>query len=219
MRFMGVFIVIPARNEESTIADVIKRAQHFGKVVVVDDGSTDNTHDEAQRTGVVVLHHVVNLGKGCALKTGCDYAVLKGAEQIVILDADAQHDPEQIPEFLTALKNHDVVFGYRTFAGDMPSILRFGNTFISRLTRFLYGIALRDTQCGYRAFTADAYKKLRWNATDYSVESEIVSTTGRKKMRYVEISIPTVYHNKYKGTTVIDGMKIVLKMIWWKVSS
>ena len=216
---MEVVIVIPARNEASTIADVIRRAKPFGHVVAVDDGSTDTTADEAKRAGAVVLQHVVNLGKGCALKTGCDYALSKNAQSIIILDADAQHDPEQIPDFLSALRDHDVVFGYRTFSGDMPGILRFGNAFISRLTRFLYGIALRDTQCGYRAFTADAYRKLRWNATDYSVESEIVSTTGRKKLRYVELSIPTVYHNKYKGTTVLDGMKIVLKMVWWRVSS
>ena len=216
---MGVFIVIPARNEGLTIADVVQRAQKFGRVAVVDDGSTDNTNSEAERAGAVVLKHIVNLGKGCALKTGCDYALQQGADHIVILDADAQHDPGQIPEFLAALHIHDIVFGYRTFTGDMPWILRFGNTLISKLTRFLYGISLRDTQCGYRAFTSAAYEKLRWRASDYSVESEIVSTTGNEKLRYVELSIPTVYHNRYKGTTVIDGMKIVLKMIWWKVSS
>ena len=87
------------------------------------------------------------------------------------------------------------------------------------MTTTLYGISLRDTQCGYRAFTADAYKKLRWRAQDYSVESEMISNTGKQGLRYTEISIPTVYHNKYKGTTVLDGIRIVLKMIWWKVSS
>ena len=83
----------------------------------------------------------------------------------------------------------------------------------------LYGISLRDTQCGYRAFKIEAYKKLRWKAHDYSVESEIVSSTGINKMQYAEIAIPTVYHNKYKGTTIIDGIKIVLKMLWWRVTS
>ncbi|HLC75332.1 MAG TPA: glycosyltransferase family 2 protein [Candidatus Nanoarchaeia archaeon] len=216
---MGVVIVIPARNEASTIASVVHGALCHGSVAVVDDGSTDATTAEAETAGAVVLQHVVNLGKGCALKTGCDYALMEGADRIVVLDADAQHDPAQIPDFLNALKTHDIVFGYRTFTADMPGILRFGNKFISRMTTTLYGISLRDTQCGYRAFTADAYKKLRWRAQDYSVESEMISNTGKQGLRYTEISIPTVYHNKYKGTTVLDGIRIVLKMIWWKVSS
>lgn|SRR3989344_374633 len=217
-RINHIAIIIPARNEEKTIASVISGAKKYGRVIVVDDGSADSTAAEAQKTGAIVLHHIVNLGKGCALKTGCDYAIHEGAQKLVVIDADAQHNPKQIPEFLNALQNADIVFGYRTLADDMPYILRFGNKFISRMTAFLYNISLHDTQCGYRSFTAEAYKKVRWQAHDYSVESEMVSNAGRKRLRCAEIAIPTVYHNKYKGTTVLDGIKIVLKMLWWRVS-
>jgi len=217
MTLRHIAIIIPAHNEEKTIAEVVAGAKKHGHVIVVDDGSSDATAQQAKQAGAVVLQHIVNLGKGCALKTGCDYAVREDAQKIVIIDADAQHDPKQIPEFLHALEEKDIIFGYRTFSDDMPYILRFGNRFIGKTASFLYGISLNDTQCGYRAFTVDAYKKLRWNAHDYSVESEIVSKTGRKKLRYAEIAIPTVYHNKYKGTTVLDGIKIVAKMIWWRV--
>src|SRR3989338_4560750 len=144
----NVAIIIPARNE-------------------------DKTEIEAQNAGALVLQHIVNLGKGCALKTGCDYAVRENTKKIVVIDADAQHDPKQIPQFIKALYTVDIAFGYRTLSDDMPYILRFGNKFISRMTAVLYNISLRDTQCGYRSFTAEAYKKVRWKAHDYSVESEM----------------------------------------------
>jgi glycosyltransferase involved in cell wall biosynthesis len=216
---MGVIIIIPAHNEAAPIPRVIQAAKNYGQVVVVDDGSTDGTAAVARQHGAVVLQHVVNLGKGCALKTGCDYAVREGAESIIVIDADAQHDPHDIPVFLKKLEGHDIVFGYRMLSEEMPGILRFGNNFINGVAAFLYGLRLHDTQCGYRAFTREAYNKLRWSAQDYSVESEMVSGAGKHKLRYAEVPIKTVYTNKYKGTTVIDGVKIVLKMFWWKVTA
>ncbi len=218
MTALGTFIVIPARNEESNIAEVIRDAEKFGKVVVVDDGSEDKTYYVAASEGVLVLKHLVNLGKGAALKTGCDFAITNGAEKIVVIDADAQHNPKLIPSFLDLLKESDIVFGYREFSKDMPAVLRFGNRFINYFAELLYGVKLNDTQCGYRAFKAETYKRIRWRSHDYSVESEIVAKVGRNKIKYAEVPVETLYRDKYKGTTVLDGVKIVLKMLWWKVS-
>ncbi|MBI4153091.1 glycosyltransferase family 2 protein [Candidatus Woesearchaeota archaeon] len=215
---MSVFIVIPARNEERTIPEIVIQAKRFGTVVVVDDGSDDNTSGIAEKAGAIVLHHIVNIGKGGALKTGCDFALMHGADRIVAIDADAQHDPRQIPAFLSSLETHDIVFGYRTFSKNMPRVLQFGNSFINLVASLLYHVSLHDTQCGYRAFTAAAYKKLRWTAHDYSVESEMVSNTGKKKLCYAQVPIKTIYLDNYKGTTVLDGIKIVMKMLWWKVT-
>lgn len=211
-------IVIPARNEERTIESVVAQARLYGPVVVVDDGSDDATSELAQRAGATVLRHIVNLGKGAALKTGCDYALQCGAPAIVVLDADAQHNPKLIPRFLGLLSRCDVVFGFRSFTAAMPAVFRFGNRVISALAQLLYGVQLRDTQCGYRAFTASAYGKIRWHSWDYSVESEMVARVGRRKLRYAELPIETIYQDTYKGTTVLDGIKIVMKMLWWKVS-
>ena len=136
----------------------------------------------------------------------------------MVLDADGQHDPERIPDFLNALENAEIVFGYRQLSDSMPYILRFGNWFINKVVAKLYKIELRDTQSGYRAFTTDAYKKIRWNAIDYSMESEMIARTGRYKLKYTEIPIKTIYGDKYKGTTVVDGMKIVMKLIAWRMN-
>lgn len=211
-------VVIPAYNEERHIRQVIAGTRkHADHIIVVDDGSRDHTREEAHTAGALVLHHRVNLGKGAALKTGCDYALQLGAQRMVVLDADGQHDPQLIPRFLQLLGTHDIVFSRRKASASMPAVLRWGNAFISAATTLLYNIHLQDTQCGYRAFTAEAYQQVRWNATDYFMETEMIINTGKKRLRAAEIPIETIYNDRYKGTTVVDGVKIVLKLLGWRL--
>jgi glycosyltransferase involved in cell wall biosynthesis len=214
----SVWAVIPAHNEAGRIGSVISRTRKILKnVVVVDDGSTDGTLSVSKKAGAIVLRHQINLGKGAALKTGCDYAIKRGASVIVVLDADAQHKPEDVPRFISEIGKVDIVFGCRGLNKKMPSILRFGNWVISRLTSILYGVELTDTQTGFRAFTSNAYKKIRWQSADYSMESEMISLVGKHKLRYAKINIETLYPDRYKGTTVLDGIKIVFNLIRWKL--
>ncbi|MBI2559270.1 glycosyltransferase family 2 protein [Candidatus Woesearchaeota archaeon] len=218
MEISDIWAVIPAYNEEKNIASIIKKTKaYIGNVIVVDDGSKDKTKEAAEKTGAIVLRHIVNLGKGSTLKTGCDFAAKKGAKFMVVLDADAQHSPSDIPRFIEKLKKYDIVFSYRRISAKMPMVLRFGNWFISNVAGLLYGVRLSDTQCGYRAFSREAYMKIRWNATDYSMESEMISRAGKQKLKYVQIPIRTIYSDRYKGTTIIDGIKIVSNMVWWRL--
>ena len=213
-----IWTVIPAHNESNNIGEIIKKTKKYvDNVVVVDDGSRDETYNVAKSSGVDVLEHVINLGKGAALKTGCDYAVKNGAEFLVVLDADAQHDPDEIPRFLEKLNDYDIVFGYRKGSKNMPFVLRFGNWFISSVIDILYNINLRDTQSGYRAFSAETYKKIRWSAADYSMESEMIVNVGKNKLKYTQLPIKTIYSDRYKGTTIIDGIKIVMNMFLFKL--
>ena len=213
-----IWAVIPAFNEEKNISKIITSTiRYVDNVVLVDDGSKDKTAFFGERAGAIVLKHIINLGKGAALKTGCDYAMKNNANYIIVLDADAQHNPDNIPRFIGKLRKYDIVFSYRKTSKSMPLILRFGNWIISTIAQFLYGVKLNDTQCGFRAFSSNAYKKIRWNASDYSMESEMISRAGRQRLKYVQVPIETIYSDKYKGTTVIDGMKIVLNMFWWKI--
>lgn len=218
MEISKIWAVVPAYNEEKNIAGIIRKAKKYvDEVIVVDDGSKDRTKEAAEKANAVVLRHIVNLGKGAALKTGCDFAAKKGTKFMVALDADAQHNPDDIPRFIEKLRKYDMVFSYRKASRKMPLLLRFGNWFISNVARVLYGVKLNDTQSGYRAFSKKAYKKIRWNASDYSMESEMISRAGKQKLKYVQIPIKTIYSDKYKGTTIIDGIKIVLSMFWWKL--
>ncbi len=221
---MNNFIIIPGHNEEKNIAEVILKARNYTRnyasninIIVVDDGSGDSTSRRAKEAGALVLRHRVNLGKGAALKTGCDYAVSKGAEKMVVLDADGQHNPENIPQFLSALENHDIAFGARKVPESMPFVFRAGNAFINKTLKLLYGLQIEDSQCGFRAFTGETYRKIRWEARDYYVETEMLIKAGKNKLKHTTIPIETIYADNYKGTTVLDGVKIVLKMLGWRL--
>lgn len=215
------WIVIAAHNERGHIGDVILRSrkQGFRNIVVVDDGSQDDTQRIAQQKGAIALRHIVNLGKGAAMKTGADYAISRGAKALIFMDGDGQHKPEELGRFLSSLnRGYAIVFGARKRTEHMPLVLRLGNWFITTVVRVFYNLRLRDVLSGYRAMTADAYRCVRWVSRDYSVESEMIARAGKNNLRYAEFEIATIYHDKYKGTTFLDGFPIVFNLIWWRMT-
>lgn len=219
MKNKNIFIIIPGYNEESHIYDVVLRVkkQGFKNVVFVDDGSRDKSGELAKKAGAKVLRHIVNMGKGAAAKTGCDYALKSGADILVLLDADGQHKPEDIKKFIGKINNKDIVFGYRKLNENMPAVMRLGNWGINKSSHIINGIKVRDTQSGFRCMTADAYRKVRWTSNNYSMESEMISNVAKHRLKYAEIPIETIYLDGFKGTTVIDGVKIFINMLKFKI--
>ena len=217
---MNFFVVIPAHNEKSHIASVIAGVMKTTKnIIIVDDGSSDDTYTEAQKSGKTVLKHVINLGKGAAMKTGAEMAIKLGAEAIIFIDSDGQHKPADIPRLAKELEKADIVFTYRNLKSEhMPIVKKMGNNFLNMLMKLLFGISLADTQCGFKAVTASAYKKMNLISNDYNIESEIAAKAGKHRLKYMQIPIETVYRDKYKGTTILDGINIASRMIWWKIS-
>lgn len=213
---MKVAIIIPAWNESKHIYDVVKRTKKVhSDVIVVDDGSKDTTTELAKRAGATSLRHILNMGKGAAAKTGCDYAYQKGYDVLILMDADGQHLPEDIPRFLEALKGKDIVFGYRESNKNAPLLMNIGNWGLTKMSEILFGMPLKDTQSGYRAFTRKAYKRIRWKSTDYAMESEMIYKA--QQLRFAQIPIKRIYLDNEKGTTVIHGLKIGWQMIKWKL--
>ncbi len=212
-----VFVVIPAFNEENNISSVIDGAKKYTEnIVVIDDGSTDRTFEIAEKK-VIALRHIVNMGKGAALKTGCDYAISKKCDILVVMDGDNQHDPKYIPELLKALDKGDLIIGSRPMNKSMPPIPKLGNIFIQYITKILYDVGVTDTQSGFRAFKQSIYRKIRWVSTSYSMESEMIANASKAGLKIIEVPIKTIYLDNHKGTTVIDGIKIVLDMIRWRL--
>ena len=210
--------IIPAFNESRTIKEVIKKTKKYvDKVIVIDDGSSDNTFNEAESADIR-LKHIVNIGKGLALKTGFEAAIRENADTIITIDSDLQHDPGEIPLFLDKIKEHDIVIGTRSLNKKMPIIFRFGNSLIHYIFKILFNLNIKDTQCGFRAFKAEIYPLIKWQALNYAVETEILAKAGKNNLKIAEVPIKTIYADKYKGTNIIDGVKIIFSMLKWKVS-
>lgn len=221
---MKIFVVIPLFNEEKHIVKVLKDIFPYGlTVVVVDDGSSDNSRFKVQELkfkNVTLLQHKINLGKGAAMKTGTDYAFSQGAEAVIFMDADGQHDAADLPKFIEALSNggFDVVFGSRNYGYGVPLVRYLGNKFASVVMVWFFKIYVSDVICGFKGLTQDAYKKLRWDSSGYGVESEIVARLGKNRLKYCEVQVKTIYLNKVKGVTLLDAFGIFGEIIKWKLT-
>ncbi len=218
---MKVIVVIPAYNEQARIAEVVRQAQKYAQIViVVDDCSSDGTSLAVREMdgNVIVLRHKVNLGKGSALKTGCEAARRLGADIIVLMDADGQHRAEDIPSLVHKLEYDklSIVFGCRHIGMDMPLMMMLGNKFLSIATSLLFHIYVSDTQSGFRAFKTSVFESIKWNSTRYSVETEMIANTAKAGLAWGEADISTIYHDKHKGTTIVDGIRIFINMLVWK---
>lgn len=217
---MKITAIIPAFNEHTQLRTTVLAAQRFvDSVIVVDDGSAVPLREALRGVAAItLLRHRLNLGKGAALKTGVVLAQQQGADIVVFLDADGQHNPAEIPQILAPLMadRADIVFGVRAFHEHMPFIPRFGNILLTQLLTMLFHIRVSDTQSGFRAFRMSVYPQLVWRSPRYAVETEMIVNAGKHQLRTQEVRISTIYLDKYKGTTIIDGVRILLNMITWK---
>lgn len=182
--------VIPAHDEAETISTVVERARrHVSQVLVVDDGSTDRTAELAAQAGAEVLTLKPNRGKGGALRAGLARAAELGAEVIVTLDADGEHDPDELPSFLAAAEHADVVLGAR-------AVYRSGaRRALNQLALFWFQLldpGIRDTICGYRAFRAPVLPRLATEAGGFAYEQEVILLAVAAGLRIATVDIKTV---------------------------
>jgi len=221
---MKVWAIVPALNEATRIAATVAAVQPFvEKVVVVDDGSTDDTAEIAKKAGAIVLRHVVNRGQGAALRTGTEAAIHLGAEAIVHIDADGQHDPSFIPALMEPLKSDiaDIVFGSRFMgitATDMPPVRRLLLLHGARAFNALaVGIPRKvtDPQSGIRAMTAASARRLIFRQDRMAHCSEILRLATKGGYRWMEIPVRVHYTSDSlkKGQKSTDALKIVWQIL------
>ena len=214
---MKISVVIPAYNEEKRIGSVLSEVKKTGlEIIVVDDGSKDGAAKIAKKYTPYVLVHKINLGKGAALKTGCEAAFGLGAEAVILMDADGQHKAEDLPKFIDALKKHEVVFGVRNLEG-IPTVRLLGNKLITLLVKIFFGIKVPDILCGFKAFSERAYRKINWSSLGYSVETEIVAMVGKYRLNHCQVPVATVYYDKFKGLTAETGLEILIDILRFKL--
>lgn len=174
VRLRRIAAVVPAFNEESAVGVVVRDTTPHVPVMVIDDGSSDLTAAQAVSAGAYVLRHPVNRGKGAALQTGFRWALARGYDGVITLDADGQHDPSEIPKFLTVHQRNPeaLIVGNRSFA-KMPLVRGVGNSLGRYMLRMTLGNDVQDSQCGYRLVPEWLLKQLlssRRSGFDFELE-------------------------------------------------
>jgi glycosyltransferase involved in cell wall biosynthesis len=190
-----VLALIPGYQEGPRIATVVEGARVFLPVVVVDDGSTDDTAARAEAAGATVLRQVPNAGKGAALRAGFRHALEHGAEAVVTLDADGQHDPAEIPRFLAAFEagRPELVVGRRDFA-DMPPVRRLSNTLGGWVFSAAVGRRVADNQSGYRLIGRRLMTALlESDESGFEFEVEMIARCIALGLPMAEVPIRTIY--------------------------
>jgi glycosyltransferase involved in cell wall biosynthesis len=222
-------VIVPAYNEEATIARVVERvlAQAcVAEVVLVDDGSTDATWSRVQRfkadSRVTFLRHDRNRGKGAAVRTGLEAI---SAPVVIVQDADLEYDPGQYPKLIEPIMEGetDVVYGVRGFLGHTAYSYWFvvGNRLVTWVTNVLYNCYIHDMETGFKAFRTDLMRRLRLRGTRFDIEPDVTARVLRLGYRIYEV--PITYHARGraegKKLTWRDGISALRTLLRVRLSS
>jgi glycosyltransferase involved in cell wall biosynthesis len=224
---MKGLVVIPAFNEATVIEKVIRQLPKFLdkdklEVVVIDDGSRDDTSKVLKKLRVKTLTHPINRGLGAALGTGFEFARINNYDFLVTLDADGQHDPKELIRIARPILNKkaDFVIGTRFFKKGMP-VTRRVLTFLASLITFGFtGVWTTDSQSGYRAFSKKAISKIYIDVDRMEVSTSFFEQAKKYNLLIKEIDITPIY-TKYsltKGQNVLNSVNIVGKLLFRKLT-
>ena len=214
------FVIIPAYNEAATIRELTEAALKIvPDVVVVDDGSTDNTVDQLQGLPVSVLRNERNAGKAASLWIGFEHALANGAQFVVTLDGDGQHNPEDMPRLLNVAERspQSIVIGARLHdKKNFPARRYYANQFARFWISWAAGYPIADTQSGFRVYPASLFKKIThrdvaWNG--FVFESEVLIEAGALGMQSIAVAIPGIYPKQARPShfrPVLDIARIVV---------
>jgi glycosyltransferase involved in cell wall biosynthesis len=197
----SIAAVIPAFNEEKHIGDVVRRTRaKIDNVLVVDDGSTDATTQRAREAGAEVAVHPQNRGKGEAIRSGLRHWLDRQFDWVIILDADAQHRPEEIDRFVVAAVSAakpKLLLGNRMDdVGAMPLVRRMVNRYMSNKISRACGQKIPDTQCGFRMIHRELIPDLLNGSDRFDYETEMLIVASRKGFRIDSVPISTVYSDE-----------------------
>jgi glycosyltransferase involved in cell wall biosynthesis len=214
--------VIPCCNEESTIGSVVLKTKRFvNEVLVVDDGSSDETKKIAKEAGAIVISHRKNRGKGAAIRTGFQYALENDYDYVVTIDGDGQHNPVEIPDLLGNVMNNgsDISIGFRVGnTTEMPMWRRVGKRVLDYTTSMGTGGFVTDSQCGFRAFNKKAVESiaptLKGNA--FSVESEQLITAHELGLKVINTNVSCKYEDLDTSTKnpASHGLSVLGYVLW-----
>lgn len=211
-------VIVPTYNEAKNIAELLKQIQSQNlEVIVVDDGSQDNTSKIAQDSGAVLLKNEINKGKGASLIKGFHYALSKNFDAVITMDGDGQHHPADIPYFirLAEYSNSGIFIGNRMFkAKSMPWLRLLTNQVMSWCISFVVKQRIPDTQCGFRLIKKKVLEKVKLKTTKFETESEVLIKAARLGFKIESVPIKAVYAGgKSQINPFIDTLRFIRFMV------
>jgi glycosyltransferase involved in cell wall biosynthesis len=221
---MHITLVLPVFNEEKNIRKVITSVKKIvNRIIVIDNNSSDNTMKLIKKLNKINLKHCYNLGKSNSLKTGCDLAVFLKTDVIAFMDSDGQHKGSDLQKLIETMKKEkvDSVIGYRD-SFKMPLTRGIGTFLIKILTNFLFNSTLKDIQSGMRIFKSKIYNKIKWTSTGsahYFADAEISTKLIKKKIKFKEVLIQTIFLDKYKGMNIFQGIHLLFCLVLWRFNN
>ena len=209
-----ICVVVPAFNESENIGKLVKELfSYVSEVIVVDDGSTDDTSGRARDAGAAVLRLPQNRGKGAALRTGFKHALETGCDGLITMDADGQHDCKDILPFIDEAERSGagIVLGTRMKSvRDMPLVRLLTNIVTSFIVSILSRQKISDSQTGFRFIRREVVERVRLTTTNYDMESEILIKAGRKGFKITEVPIETIYSGQASNINAfVDTLRFI----------
>lgn len=214
---MKICVVIPTYNEAKTAANIIQQVIFQGiDVLVVDDGSTDNTFQIAVDNKAIVLRNDKNEGKGASLVKGFNYVIAHNYGAVITMDGDGQHDTADIKHFIRAAETSDcgILLGNRMHKPkDMPLLRFFVNKFTSWLISLVTKQFIPDSQCGFRLIKKEVLEKIKFETNNYDAESELLLKASRLGFKIGAVSIDTIYRGeKSRINPFVDALRFIRLM-------
>ena len=213
-----VVAVIPCLNEAEYIEDIVTGTRKYvDRVVVIDDGSTDNTADIARTAGAEIISHQKRMGAGAATRDGFTYAHQIGADILVTLDGDGQHDPAEIPLLLEPIISGkaDMVIGSRFLRqAKIRAYRKFGIDIITFLVNFGQTVKFTDSQCCFRAHSKKLVDSIVIQDNSFGFSVEILIQARKQQIRIVEVPVSCIYHDHGSTTNpLVHGLSVALSVI------
>jgi len=209
--------IIPFFNERATINQVIQLTlKHVDAVIAIDDGSTDNSSETIALTeNITLIVNATNRGKGFALRKGLSYAVEKGFDKLITIDADMQHNPDEIPLLCSKLNDYPIVIGNRlNNLKGMPLQRKISNKITSYLLSIKTGQDILDSQSGFRAYSAEVIANVKTDEDGYEAESEILIKASQKGYRIGFENISTIYGDEISNMNPVKSTIGFIKLIF-----
>ncbi len=191
-----IIAAIPAYNEEKYIGTVVlKTKQYVGEVIVVDDGSTDQTGNVARLAGATVIQHKRNKGYGASIQALLAEARRRDPDILILLDADSQHNPDEIPSLIKPIfDGSDLIIGSRVQqSSNIPRYRRIGLRVLSYFSRILSGEKVADSECGLRALSSKAIAELKLTQNGMAISAEMIATAAERGLKIVEVPVSAIY--------------------------